>query len=160
MYENLPQKASTYRGRILLSREIRENLPIGKEEVRAVPRGLVGFVTVFFTRCHQNWALAAVLIRYPSTYTHAIAPVFPVPPESKHSAASTPFPHALPPLNDHPQLGGEQTAGYNDTRTRRARRGDGRWAACPRRRSPRPPASPCGAMWLRARTSHTRCLTR
>lgn len=34
MYENLPQKASTYRGRVLLSREVREHLPIGREEVR------------------------------------------------------------------------------------------------------------------------------
>lgn len=33
MYENLPQKASTYRGRILMSREIRDELPLGREEV-------------------------------------------------------------------------------------------------------------------------------
>lgn len=32
MYDSLPQKASTYRGRVLLSREIRENLPLGREE--------------------------------------------------------------------------------------------------------------------------------
>ena len=39
MYENLPQKASTYRGRILMSREIRDELPLGKEEVSAVRLG-------------------------------------------------------------------------------------------------------------------------
>lgn len=36
MYESLPQKASTYRGRILISREIRDELPLGREEVSAV----------------------------------------------------------------------------------------------------------------------------
>ena len=43
MYQNLPQKASTYRGRILISREIRDELPLGKEEVSL---GWVGLVWV------------------------------------------------------------------------------------------------------------------
>lgn len=37
IYSTLPQKSSTYRGRILLSREIREELPPGKREVRTCP---------------------------------------------------------------------------------------------------------------------------
>ncbi|CAM9701229.1 unnamed protein product, partial [Scytosiphon promiscuus] len=59
MYENLPQKASTYRGRILLSREIRESLPIGKEEstpwrrkVGRLPKKKEPSTTRFAMRCY------------------------------------------------------------------------------------------------------------
>ncbi|CAM9578126.1 unnamed protein product, partial [Hapterophycus canaliculatus] len=54
MYENLPQKASTYRGRILLSREIRENLPIGKEEVGRLPKKKEPSTSRFAMRCYVS----------------------------------------------------------------------------------------------------------
>eukprot|EP00752_Nemacystus_decipiens_P012046 g10680.t1 len=59
MYENLPQKASTYRGRILLSREIREHLPIGREEstpwrrkVGRLPKKKEPSTTRYAMRCY------------------------------------------------------------------------------------------------------------
>ncbi|CAM9992524.1 unnamed protein product [Ectocarpus sp. 6 AP-2014] len=52
LYDSLPQKGSTYRGRLLLSREIRESLPIGREEVGRLPKRKEPSTTRVAMRCY------------------------------------------------------------------------------------------------------------